>query len=87
MGMGNLKNKCKQAPYYPSKPEKEPCLEFFCQSQSLNCNRGFRFVEGPGNDKDHERVGDVASNSFGNELFLESKEDEDKDPCEKRRAY
>jgi hypothetical protein len=32
-------------------------------------------------------VGDVASSSFGNELFLESEEDEDKNPCEKRKAY
>jgi hypothetical protein len=32
-------------------------------------------------------VGDVASSSFGNKLFLEGKEDEDKDTCERRKAY
>lgn len=30
VGMGNLKNKCKQVPYCPLELEKEPCLEFFC---------------------------------------------------------
>jgi hypothetical protein len=34
-----------------------------------------------------KHVGDVAGSSTTNELFIEGNEDEDKDPCERRRAY
>ncbi len=78
--MGNVKNKCKQTPCHLFEPEKEP------QSQSQG-QQGLGFVEGLGNNDNHERVVNVAGNSTKEELFLEGNEDEDEDPCERRKAY
>jgi hypothetical protein len=53
----------------------------------VKVNSGLGFVKGLNNNDNHEGVGDVVGNNTKEELFLEGNEDEDKDPCEGRKAY